>query len=1104
MLAQYEGPASSALLDARKELRDCSDAIAVWSTGDFTFSVFVRERHVWLLIESDAEPLALRAVAVATGTIDVSYAEPAEHGFFLEAGTDIGAFRLTIRTSLHDRMTVVHSRTRLVPSHDLRLTFLPRDLFALETQGASPQSSGRLIAKQHGFQTGSLFAIGAGSPGSSIFYLQNFSALRDYFADTRTTPKDCVGGNWPEIGFLLPMSEEHPLLASNEYTVSDTYLVLRANAPETDGDIARHYLDALAQVVRLLDPPARTFHHWPHRAQATIVDLSHSPECTLRIDGRRYLAPYVDTKNKPPESMVQLTVLVALLEYERWSGTRFSLTHELIAGLPAFFNEEIGTVVRWLPRARFGEREDEHQTHEAMDSWYLYHVLFNLSRLAASGHAQARRLLERSLPYAIRVARRFAYRWPIFFNLETLDIIQAEASKGSGGENDVSGLYALVMLHAHELFGDQTYLDEAQKAAAAMEGFGFGLSYQTNTTLFAAEAAMRLWRLTQQQRYFDLALVALANVFDNMSIWQCAYGNAHAYSTYFGLYPLRGAPYIAAYEEVEALGKFHQLAEFCDDGLPPSVTLLLSEYAKWLLSRGWQYYPSELPEHVLAAKTRNGKVRRELSIPLEDLQDGMEASGQVGQEIYGAGLALVCATRHFRPIAGRDYFLFCEYPADRSRQERVPHRRRSSDAVRSAVGSARRGLGDRRGRHRDQRFEATGAVSIGRGSPGLYGSGRRHRDRQAGAAPRPDGAVMTGANSTRRLNVSSSHQRLGVVLAPDGSPLEIEGVLNPGVTRDRDGVVLMYPRMVAAGNVSRIGLVRCREDGDALVCERLGIALEPGTPYETRSTPGWYGCEDPRVTFVPSLDRYVMLYTAFGAAGARIAVAVSADGYDWTRLGLLRFAERALNDRDNKDAAIFPEPVISPRGVSSYAIYHRPMLPDSINGQTPIPIVLSLPPEQRESTALAYVPADGVHKNIENLCIAQESVPVLGVSGSWGLLKNGAGTPPVKTSEGWLSLFHGVDAVERDGEPRLYYRAGIVVHDLREPHRIRYRSPEPVLGPVTSAERFGTVDDVVFPTGILPRNQDTYDVFYGAADARIARARFQIALSREDDASIRE
>lgn len=89
-----------------------------------------------------------------------------------------------------------------------------------------------------------------------------------------------------------------------------------------------------------------------------------------------------------------------------------------------------------------------------------------------------------------------------------------------------------------------------------------------------------------------------------------------------------------------------------------------------------------------------------------------------------------------------------------------------------------------------------------------------------------------------------SCERLGVVMSPDGSPNEIEGVLNPGAARDREGQLLLFPRMVAAGNVSRVGIVRADRDG---TFERLGVALEPEKEYEQRSMPGGHGCEDARV-----------------------------------------------------------------------------------------------------------------------------------------------------------------------------------------------------------------------------------------------------------------
>jgi predicted GH43/DUF377 family glycosyl hydrolase len=334
-----------------------------------------------------------------------------------------------------------------------------------------------------------------------------------------------------------------------------------------------------------------------------------------------------------------------------------------------------------------------------------------------------------------------------------------------------------------------------------------------------------------------------------------------------------------------------------------------------------------------------------------------------------------------------------------------------------------------------------------------------------------------------------SCRRLGVVLAPDGSMLEAEGVLNPGAVRDRDGRLLLFPRMVAPGNVSRIGIVRIASDGSA---ERAGIALAPSVVYEYRDAPGGHGCEDARVTYLAELDRYVMAYTAFGPRGARIALAVSPDAVRWERLGLVTFPSDELNAVDNKDAAFFPDVVTAPSGTPCLAFFHRPMRGETINGQTPIPLILGLPPDQREAACIAYVPLERARRDVRALGAPAESVRVLDVDPRWGRLKNGAGTPPVRTPYGWLSMFHGVDAVEGPAGPALFYSAGVMINDIEQPHRIVYRSPEPVLVPETRAERFGTVNDVVFPTGIDPAGAGEFDIYYGAADAKIARARLTV------------
>lgn len=654
---------SADVLTARSELSRLGTPLHAWRSGAFSCEAHAIGPSVWVTMTYEGTRLALRATRdPGDEPLGAVYADIGSEELVIDCRSALAAHRVRIRSHARGAATTIRCTASVLPVNDLVLSTRSRDVYVLRAEEFAAEPAGRIYARQSGLQTGSLFATVQSPSDFSLFYLQNLSTLAGYFEQTQTTPADAVGGSWPELGFQLPVSSTNMLLAGNEYVISDAYLTLEPGAPPDDGAAAERYLDALAHTLRLFDPARTDFHPWPEKARATVFDLSQSPLCTRELNGHRYLMPYVGDAGKPPESMVQLSLLVALMEYQRWSGEQLRLVRDLLRNVPTFYDEAIGSIVRWLPGARFTEREDEHQTHEAMDSWYLYHIIFNLERLARAGVRQARTLLEKSLPYAIRVARRFSYRWPIFFNLKTLDIIQAEAAKGSGGENDVSGLYALVMLHAYELFEEPEYLEEAKRGADALQGLGFHVTYQTNTTGFAAEAMLRLALITGEERYRKLSHICLANLFDTTAIWERSYGYSRAYGTFFALYPLRDAPYVAAYEEAEALAKVYEYLRLGGRTVRASVKYLMCEYARHLLSRGWNYYPAHLPAETVAEKSRNGRVVRALAIPLEDLQDGTQQSGQVGQEIYGSGLALVCATRHYHRIAGTPLVVFCEYP----------------------------------------------------------------------------------------------------------------------------------------------------------------------------------------------------------------------------------------------------------------------------------------------------------------------------------------------------------------------------------------------------------------------------------------------------------
>jgi len=347
-------------------------------------------------------------------------------------------------------------------------------------------------------------------------------------------------------------------------------------------------------------------------------------------------------------------------------------------------------------------------------------------------------------------------------------------------------------------------------------------------------------------------------------------------------------------------------------------------------------------------------------------------------------------------------------------------------------------------------------------------------------------------------------RRLGTIMEPEpGNPNEVEGVLNPAAARGPDGSLYLFPRLVAAGNYSRIGIARVlfNGEGDPTGVERLGMALEPEAEYELRSDGGG-GCEDPRVTFVEPLGSYVMTYTAFSPQGPRIALAISKDLFHWQRLGLVNFTNyhdgRDPDGVDDKDASLFPVAIPNPSGRPELAILHRPLFPGTRPEETALHPASRHVDLNRESIWISYCERAPTGDPLSRFGRFASHHRLASPVSPWERLKIGGGTPPILTRHGWLIVYHGVTEVDgpADTGRQLCYSAGVMVLSKEHPQRLLYRSAQPVLAPELPQERSGTIDNVVFPTGIDRRDDlgapDRFDVYYGMADDRVGVARLDL------------
>lgn len=343
------------------------------------------------------------------------------------------------------------------------------------------------------------------------------------------------------------------------------------------------------------------------------------------------------------------------------------------------------------------------------------------------------------------------------------------------------------------------------------------------------------------------------------------------------------------------------------------------------------------------------------------------------------------------------------------------------------------------------------------------------------------------------LNSRLTATRGGIIVEPlAGEESESWGVLNPASARDHDGVLRLFPRNVAPGNYSRVGVgtVYQGDNGDPVSYERAGTALEPEYSWERNARTS--GTEDPRITRIDALDCWVMTYAAYGPLGPRIALATSTDLDHWTRLGPVTYSfdpqhEVNFNLPCNKDAVFFPEPVNGPDGAPAIAVLHRPMwdLAEITPGESaPAPTGV---PHDRLGIWISYIPLDKALADPTALTHWTEHALVALPEHEWEQLKIGGGTPPVLTPDGWLIVHHGVQGrllANTDHQPHVKYCAGAMLLDRDDPRIVLERSDKALLVPETEGEREGIVPNVVFPTAIEAVG-DHYICFYGMADTRI-------------------
>jgi hypothetical protein len=649
---------TEAALRLREDLARRTRRLAEAAAGEFRFTVEQGQSAVWLRARRDGQQGGF-ALSLCPFGPDATLRRKRRGKDLLRFEVDaaIGTWRVSL-TIEQGAVPLIRASLSLTPSRPLVLPWLGRDLFMIGEDGDPASAQGQVEAAQRGVNGGAMYLRLTEPAFGSLLYFQDLTALNPYFDVTGTKPDGVVGGDWPELGYLPPAPEMKgqpdaaPLPAGREVLVSRPIIALHGDSQGAEEDQARRFLQLLGEIYPYLERPEPEFRDWRERARKTWRDLDRSPLATVSHYGTRYVRPYTDAEY--PDSMVQLTILSAMCDWRAWSGEEPAAYGELRKGVAKFHDTDLRTVRRYLPNV--GDDKDA----DAVDSWYMYHPLLNLARLAQDGDAGARQILFDALERAIEAARHFGYEWPIQYKIDDFSVITATRDDAGHGQTDVGGIYAYLMLEAFELSEDKRYLDEAKAALDAARGWKFELNYQANITAWGAAASLRMWRITRGEEYLRQAYIFLASFFHNTALWESDIGNARHYRNFLGATALHDAPYMACYECFDSFAAFDICLRESGPQIEPAVRLLLAEYCKYALDRAWFYYPDALPPEILADEQRNGHIACDLSFPLEDLYVDGQPAGQVGQEIYGGGAAAVFATRSFHRFDGAPFELFCD------------------------------------------------------------------------------------------------------------------------------------------------------------------------------------------------------------------------------------------------------------------------------------------------------------------------------------------------------------------------------------------------------------------------------------------------------------
>lgn len=320
---------------------------------------------------------------------------------------------------------------------------------------------------------------------------------------------------------------------------------------------------------------------------------------------------------------------------------------------------------------------------------------------------------------------------------------------------------------------------------------------------------------------------------------------------------------------------------------------------------------------------------------------------------------------------------------------------------------------------------------------------------------------------------------------PTAAGLEVAGVFNPGACRLGDEVILLLrvaeacapeesrlkvPVVRAVDGQPRLEILDWKMDGPHTIdvsdprlpvvdgrmylssishlrvarsTDGVHFSVDPQPFLFPQTSDEAYGVEDCRITQIG--DTFYITYTAVSADGFGVSLASTRDFRQVERHGMILHPQ-------NKNTCLFPEKI-----ADRYVALHRPQ------------------PEPFGRPSIWYAESPDLRHWGNHVCLLRPNdLPP-------GQKKIGAGPQPIRTSAGWLLLYHACGWDEQ-------YRLFVALLDLEDPRRVVQRGTTPILVPEEEWERVGFYPNVVFANGWVALPDGRIWIYYGGADACVCLA----------------